>query len=98
MAGDGEPPRLASADLHGGGLQAVELAQHAHRLGIEQHALGRRLQPSARALEQGKAHHLLELGDLRADRGLGHTHGAGRGGHRAVVDDGTERFQEAHVH
>ena len=64
MAGDGEPAGLALADLRGRGLQAVELAQHARGLGIEQQALGRRLQSAAGALEQRKADRLLEPRDL----------------------------------
>jgi hypothetical protein len=56
------------------------------------------LQSPARALEQRKADHLLEPRNLRADRGLGHAHGAGCGRHRAMVDDGTEGFKEADIH
>ena len=98
MARDHEPPRLALADLRRRGLQPVDLAQHATCFGVEQHALGRRLQPAVGALEEGEAHRLLEPGDLGADSRLGHAHGARGSGHGAVIDHRPEGFEELDVH
>ena len=98
MAGDRQPTRLALANLRRRGLQPVDLAQHATCFRIEQHALGRRLQPAVGALEQGEANRLLQTRDLGADRGLGHTHGARGGGHGAVIDHRPEGFEELDVH
>src|SRR4029453_8669494 len=98
MAGDGEPAGLAFPDLRRRRLEAVDLAQHARRLGVEQQSFRRGLQAAAPALEQREADRLLEPRDLRADGGLRDAHGAGRRGDRAMVDDGAKGFEESDIH
>jgi hypothetical protein len=51
MAGDDEPTHLRGADLLSGLRQPVDTRQRLVGLGVEQHALGRRLQSTVAAIE-----------------------------------------------
>ena len=80
------------------GRQPGDLAEHAACFGIEQDALRRGLEPAVGALEERETHRLLQTGDLGADGGLGHAHGARGSGHGAVIDHRPEGFEELDVH
>src|SRR5262249_41964578 len=98
MTGDDQPSGLGRSDLACGLWEATPPRQYLVGLRIEQHALSRRLQPPIGAVEQRETELLLKTSDLRTDGRLRHAHG--RRGLRdgAVVDDRTERFEEAYIH
>ena len=78
----------------GGGLHpprgAVGAGEHAPAIGKEHDPLGRELDPSRAALEQGDAEQLLERLDLLAHRLLGDVQLPGGAGEAAAFGDGGE--------